>query len=47
MLRDTRNLKTLNAKINYIGAAYGECTERVQILVDKIGDKKKSNKIIL
>ncbi len=40
MLRFGHNLKTLDAEIKYIGVAYGDSTDTIKKIQDKIIHKK-------
>ena len=41
MLRFGCNLKTLDAEIQFIGAAYGDSTETIELIKHKIESKKR------
>ncbi len=43
MLRFGRNLKTLDAEIKFIGTAYGDNSDNIKIIKDKIASKKSLN----
>ena len=40
MLRFGHNLKTLDAKIKYIGAAYGDNSDDIKVIRDKLKNMK-------
>jgi hypothetical protein len=40
MLRFGRNLKTLDAEIKYIGVAYGDSSDNINLIKDKIKHMK-------